>query len=329
MNKVTILVAVYNGEQWIGACLDSLLAQTYSNVEIVCADDASTDGSLAIIEEYAAKYDNVKFVVNKVNCGQAVARNRAFEVSTGDYVMMVDCDDFLSLDAVERAVEVLDNNPDTGSVLLRLVYRDCETGSEEEFVNSCSTDILDGEEAMRIALDWGIHGLYVARRWLYEKYPFDTSARLYSDDNTSRRHYLHSGKVRFCDGIYYYNRHAGSMTNSPGIHTVDWIEALVGLKNMLLEENQPQRLIDKIEFRIWESVVSAAGFYWGNRNQLSDEQKRNILERIAAQHSRMEYYRLPLRLRLKFGFIPFKGYFRLFMWQGRLYFFLRKLLRGV
>ncbi|MBR2301511.1 MAG: glycosyltransferase family 2 protein [Bacteroidaceae bacterium] len=329
MNKVSILVAVYNGEKWLKECLESLLAQTYSNIEVVCVDDASTDASLAIIQKYAAEHSNIKFIVNDVNCGQAVSRNKAIELSTGDYIMMVDCDDFLSNDAVESAVKVLDNNADTGSVLLRLVYYDDATGSKQEFVNSCTSDVLDGAEAMRVALDWGIHGLYLARRELYDRFPFDTSARLYSDDNTSRRHYLHSGNVRFCDGVYFYCRHDNSMTNNPGIHTVDWIEALVGLKAMLVEENQPNVLVDKIEFRIWESVVSAAGYYWRNYSLLSEEQRQNIRQRIACQHSKMEYGRLPLKPRMKFGFIPFKSCFGVFMLQERLYFFLRKVVRGI
>lgn len=329
MNKVSILVAVYNGEKWLDECLESLLAQTYADVEIVCVDDASTDGSLLLIKKYAAEHSSIKFIVNDVNCGQAVSRNRAFEQSTGDYIMMVDCDDFLSPDAVESAVKVLDDNDDTGSVLLRLVYYDDATGCKQEFVNSCKGEVLDGAEAMRAALDWGIHGLYLARRKLYERFPFDTSSRLYSDDNTSRRHYLHSGKVRFCDGVYFYRRHDNSMTNNPGIHTVDWIEALVGLKAMLVEENQPDVLIDKIEFRIWESVVSAVGYYWRNHSSLSKEQRQNIRQRIARQHSKMEYRRLPLSLRMKFGFIPFKGCFGVFMLQERLYFFLRRVVRGI
>ena len=222
VKKLSVLVAVHNCVEWLPRCLESLCTQSYENVEIVCADDASSDGSSAIIDEYAQKYNFVKKVSLTVNSGPAVARNEAFRVCTGDYVTMVDSDDWLSSDALQRAADVLDEYADTGSVLFRMVYHNEGTGVEKEFKNRCMTDVLNGADAMRLALDWDIHGLYVARRRLYEKYPFDTAGFLYSDDNTARRHYLHSGKVRFCDGVYYYFQRTNSMMHNPGIHYADW-----------------------------------------------------------------------------------------------------------
>ncbi len=329
MRKVSILVAVYNGEAWLSRCLNSLFAQTYPDIEIICVDDASADGSLQLIKNYAKEHCNLKYLSNDMNYGQAVSRNRAFEISTGDYVMMVDCDDWLSDDAVEQAVAVLDTHPDTASVLFRLMYHDSKDGSEWEFVNKCDKDILCGTEAMQLALNWDIHGLYMARRFLYEKYQFDTSARLYSDDNTTRRHYLHSGYVRFCSGIYYYFQHSESMTHNPGILVADWMEAMNSLKGMLVEEGFGDELINNIEFRLWESVVSAAGCYWRNINCLDNMQKDSLLTRIRTFHSKIELNRLPLLMRCKFGFIPFKRCFPLFMLQARIYFKLRMFFKGI
>ena len=329
MKKVSILVAVYNGEAWLSRCLNSLFAQTYTNIEIICVDDASTDNSLQLIKEFAQKHDNLKYLSNSINCGQAVSRNRAFDVSTGDYVLMVDCDDWLSKDAIEKAVGVLDSHPDTASVLFRLMYHYSADGSEREFVNKCDNKVLSGVEAMRLALSWDIHGVYMTRRSLYEKYPFDTSGRLYSDDNTTRRHYLHSGFVRFCDGIYYYYQHPNSMTHNPGILVADWMEAMYSLKTMLVDEGMEDELINNIEFRLWESVVSAAGCYWRNKKCLDNKQRDALLQRIRNFHSKIELGRLPLLLRCKFGYIPFKRFFPLFMLQARVYFALRMLLKGI
>ena len=329
VKRVSVLVAVHNSAEWLPRCLDSLCLQSYGNVEIVCVDDVSTDGSMAVIDEYARKYDFVKKVSLAVNSGPAVARNEAFRVSTGDYITMVDSDDWLSADALERAVEVLDKYADTGSVLFRMVYHNEDTGDEIEFKNRCATTLLDGAEAMRLALDWDIHGLYVARRSLYEKYPFDTASFLYSDDNTSRRHYLHSGKVRFCDGVYYYFQRTGSMMHNPGIHYADWMEATASLKRMLADEGQPDAYISHIEERLWQNIVAVAGYYWRYGHTLTNAQRTSLLARIKKHHSLSETERLPRSLKMKFGFIPFKGCFPLFMAQTRIYFYLRKAIKGI
>lgn len=329
VKKVSILVAVHNSADWLPRCLHSLCTQSYNNVEVVCVDDASTDGSLLLLQQFAIKYNNLKISSLAMNSGPAVARNEAFRLSTGDYIMMVDSDDWLSPDAVEKAVAVLDACPDTASVLFRMVYHDAVTGVEEDFPDKRTADVLDGAEAMRLALDWDIHGLYLARRALYEAYPFDTASFLYSDDNTARRHYLHSGKVRFCDGVYYYLQHKQSMLHNPGIHYADWLEATASLKQMLVDEHQSEAYINHIEERLWQNIVAVSGYYWRYGHTLTADERLSVLHRIRKHHAAAEPARLPLSLKCKFGFIPFKRCFSLFMAQTRIYFSLRKAIKGV
>ena len=73
VKKVSVLVAVYNCAEWLPRCLDSLCAQSYKNIEVVCVDDASSDNSSMIIDEYAEKYDFIKKVTLTVNSGPAVS----------------------------------------------------------------------------------------------------------------------------------------------------------------------------------------------------------------------------------------------------------------
>ena len=329
LKKVSILVAVYNSVKWLPRCLDSLCTQSYPNVEIICVDDASSDGSLQVLKEYASKYNFIKVLSFSTNKGPAIARNEAYRISTGDFITMVDSDDWLSENAIQCAVDVLSKYEDTGSVLFRLVYHDAGTEKEEVFVNETIEEVLDGVEAMRLSLDWKIHGLYVAHRWLYESYPFDTSGLLYSDDNTARQHYLHSGKVRFCDGVYYYYQHTESMLHNPGIRFADWMEATASLKQMLVDERQPDNLINHIESRLWQNIVAVSGYYWRYGKTLTKSERSSVRERIRKHHSEIEIHRLPFSLKCKFGFIPFKGFFSVFMLQEFIYFYLRKIIKGI
>ena len=91
--KVSVVVPVYNVEKYLRECLDSLLAQTLKDIEIICVNDGSTDGSLAILEEYAARDPRVR-VISKENGGYGHTMNRGFAAARGEYVGILESDDF-------------------------------------------------------------------------------------------------------------------------------------------------------------------------------------------------------------------------------------------
>lgn len=102
--KVSIIVPVYNTERYVANCLDSLLAQTYRNVEIIAVNDGSTDGSREILDRYA-KEKGVKVVV-RPNGGLSAARNSGMEVATGEWLMFVDSDDAVHPELIERSMRI-------------------------------------------------------------------------------------------------------------------------------------------------------------------------------------------------------------------------------
>lgn len=101
MTKVSIIVPVYNVEKYLKRCLDSLVNQTLKDIEIICVNDGSTDGSLAILNEYVRNDDRI-VVINQENSGQSVARNRGIDVAKGEYIGFVDSDDWVCEDYFER-----------------------------------------------------------------------------------------------------------------------------------------------------------------------------------------------------------------------------------
>lgn len=108
-SKISIIVPVYNTEKYIRSCLDSLINQTIEDIEIVVVNDGSTDSSRYIIEEYKQRYPDKFVVLDQKNQGQAVARNRALDLCSGEYVGFLDSDDAAKPDMFEkmynRAVE--------------------------------------------------------------------------------------------------------------------------------------------------------------------------------------------------------------------------------
>ena len=92
MTKVSVIVPVYNVAKYLRQCMDSLVGQTLREIEIICVDDGSTDGSGAILDEYAAKDPRVR-VIHQANAGAGPARNAALDIATGEYVVFMDPDD--------------------------------------------------------------------------------------------------------------------------------------------------------------------------------------------------------------------------------------------
>lgn len=102
---ISIVVPVYNAEKYLMKCLDSLIKQTFSSIEIICVNDESTDKSEKILDKYA-KHDQRIVVINQKNTGASGARNTGIKNSGGEYIMFVDSDDWLDLDTCEVAYSV-------------------------------------------------------------------------------------------------------------------------------------------------------------------------------------------------------------------------------
>lgn len=105
MAKLSILVPIYNVEQYLPQCLDSLCAQTLKGLEIICINDGSTDASGAILDEYAKNNSNI-IVINKKNSGYGDSMNRGLETATGEYIGIVESDDFIDAEAFEKLYEL-------------------------------------------------------------------------------------------------------------------------------------------------------------------------------------------------------------------------------
>ena len=103
MVKISVLIPSYNVEKYIRECLDSIVNQTFEDMEIICIDDRSTDSTLDILNEYALKDSRLRVYENKENKGVSYARNYLLNLAKGKYIFFMDSDDYLELDALEKA----------------------------------------------------------------------------------------------------------------------------------------------------------------------------------------------------------------------------------
>lgn len=284
MTDVTILVAAYNAVATLPQCLDSLCRQTLRDIQIICIDDCSTDSTLSLLKQRAAQDPRITVLQTPVNSGHAVARNLGLRHAQAPLVVMVDADDWLSDDCLEQAVEVFRQHPQTDSVVLRLMqYYETEDRKEDFGLPAELLDgaAISGELAFRLSMDrWRLHGLYLIRTALHQRYPLDTSTRLYSDDNTYRLMYLHCREVRACGGIYYYRKHAASQTISFNFLRFDFMEANLSMKLSMKKENVPADIMRHYEVSRWMTFIRCYRLYLEHEEELTDQQKAELAERF-------------------------------------------------
>ncbi len=112
MKSVSIIVPVYNVKNYLSKCIDSIISQTYTNIEVILVDDGSTDGSGNICDLYASKDKRIK-AVHITNSGPSAARNCGIRAAMGDYILFVDGDDYISSTLVSETLKkAIENDAD-------------------------------------------------------------------------------------------------------------------------------------------------------------------------------------------------------------------------
>lgn len=121
---ISVIVPVYNIERYLPKCIDSILNQTYKNIEAIFINDGSTDNSLEILEKYRKKDKRIK-VIDKKNAGSGAARNDGIEISNGKYISFLDSDDWYEEDFLEKLYNnLIENNSDVSMCNPKMVYDD-------------------------------------------------------------------------------------------------------------------------------------------------------------------------------------------------------------
>jgi len=152
---ISVIIPVYNAEQWLRQCLDSILNQPFENYELILVDDGSKDQSPAICDEYAEKYDKI-VVIHKTNGGVSSARNAGLNIAQGKWITFIDADDYISehyFDGVEECEqdllirgifeEISGNVKDTVH-LQNAIYKNANEVSKFIMLQVCCTMVLRG-----------------------------------------------------------------------------------------------------------------------------------------------------------------------------------------
>lgn len=161
--KITVIVPVYNVEKYLHRCLDSIIQQTFNDIEILLVNDGSTDQSGHICDEYQAKDSRIK-VFHKTNEGISATREYAVHLAKGDYIQFVDSDDWIDLDMLERLYNVAQNN-EADIVACNFI----EEYGDQSVRISAITDNLQTFTRMVVSSYWGVLWKLLIKRELFHK----------------------------------------------------------------------------------------------------------------------------------------------------------------
>ena len=295
--KITVIVPVYNVENYLDKCLDSLVNQTYKNLEIIVINDGSTDNSGIICQEYAQK-DNRIVYIEKENGGQSEARNMGLDRITGSYVTFVDSDDWVELNYVENLYKKITEYQADIAVGNYYSFNEAEgmyyfhifgdSYYEKVYDNvSIFENLYESQEMKSFALIsvWG--KLYKAN--LVNHLRFDIG-KLGEDGYLNQKIYLLAEKTIYLNkGLYAYRQREGS---SSRIWTEKWMHALVDAmsERITLLANMGYPLEKHLAVYRQMLEVSLAN---GQASGLSDtatykefEMKRTLLNQLSIQEQK-------------------------------------------
>ena len=266
MPKVTIIVPVYKAEAYLPDCIDSILGQTFSDLEVFLVDDGSPDRCGEICEEYAARDSRIR-VIHQKNSGQAAARNRALEQSSGEWVCFVDSDDLIHPQMVQRLYDAAMDNGSEVSMCMMLESPELPASFFAEPSGECR--IFDIHEETLVTLhDREEYPAWVAcakliRKDLVMKHLF-CEGRVY-EDNEAVCHWVCASEklVRLKDAMYYYRTNPDSTTQrkfSPKKLDYLWaLEQLIRFYDSLGYQQMKSRFVHRYA---WELANCWEGAYY-------------------------------------------------------------------
>lgn len=207
--KVSIIVPVYNVRDFLCECVNSLIVQTYDEIEVILVNDGSTDGSEVLCRELADKDSRIK-VINQLNAGLSAARNKGILCADGEYILFVDSDDYIRNDTIERLVYSIEEDVDiVAGNEIKLIDGKEVLGLER---NLSTQKLYSGCEFLRESMKNGNISM-CAPFALYKKRLLNQcnltfkEGILHEDEQWTPRVYLKAKKVKYVDYPFYIHRY--------------------------------------------------------------------------------------------------------------------------
>lgn len=261
--KLSVIIPVYNVEAQLAVCLDSIVNQSFKNVEIIVIDDASSDSSPEIIQQYASKYKNLKAIFLQENMGVGYVRNYGIEISAGKYIGFLDSDDWIDLEYYHKLLEVIEKDKSQIAICgIKTEYnnvKSCELRYKYNFqnciTNSMAIKLLTKSQGYDCYITPIANNKIYDKKFLLENNIKFNYNRSFQDDYFSFFALLHASLVSLVpDTYYHYYQRETSITHTFSkrlvedcFNTLDQIHNELECKNLLhLYENEYYAYLERL-----------------------------------------------------------------------------------
>ncbi len=266
---VSIIIPVYNVERYLRKCLGSILAQTYTNLEILAVDDASLDGSATILKEYAAKDNRVQIFTHKINRGLSAARNTGLEVARGQYVQFVDSDDYLDPKICERLVTIAER---TQADQVKCGFRLVDTEDKEIRRRTPKAEFFDLTQVAERRIAFEHHRKFflvwngIFRRAAIGDLRMDVQALSGEDILFCGQMFTYSRRLAMVsDVLYHYVQHSQSTMHTPTLaKSLKGIYAIQTLFQELYALPESRAIYDSLWTLLWNQGRGVVIHYMAN-----------------------------------------------------------------
>ena len=262
--KLSVIVPVYNTEEYLKKCLDSLVHQTYNNLEIIVINDGSTDNSMDIISSYKKKYSNI-VVYTKENSGVSDTRNYGIKKSTGEFITFIDSDDFVETDLYQVCMEYIEKKD------LDILMFDFVNDKNGKIYDSSLIDYYDKCEMYLKNTPNPWNKVFKKSLWNDNKIGFPTGI-WYEDLATIPIFYLFTSKIDYLPiKKFHYVIRESSITHRDiyDKRCKDIIQSLNRLKEYFERYNELEKI---------ESLFITEGLYFGTQAPIEFHKKDDYIE---------------------------------------------------
>lgn len=312
---ISVVIPVYNVEKYINECLESILNQTYKNLEIILVDDGTKDNCDKICDQYALKDKRIK-VIHKKNGGLSDARNKGIEQATGKYITFIDSDDSVTIDYIEYLYNLIKKSDTDISICAHTVIA---PQKNINFGKNYTDKILTKEECLkRMLCEEGFSVSAWAKMYkldLFNNISFP-KAKLCEDNGTTYKLIDKCTKISYGhESKYNYYRRAGSIMKSNfNLKKIDLIELSDEMCNYLEKYKSLESAINKKRFTCRCSILRQISESKNDKNYKELIKKIQLeIKRINLKGNKLLTTRDKVALySLKLGYLPFKTIWKLY-----------------
>lgn len=301
--KVSLIIPVYNVEDYIERCLTSVVKQTLKDIEIIIVNDGSSDKSMEIVNRFDVKYANI-YIVNKVNGGLSSARNSGLKVASGKYIAFIDSDDYID----ETMLEQMYNSAEVNGFeivacnLTKVDLSDKILEVQKNTVNYNHTyakhDVI-GEYLLNNIPSYAWNKLYLKK--LFDEYKITyPEGRLYEDIGTTFELLFRAEKIGFIDkSLYFYVQRDGAITKVPSFKAgIDIILIIDGIKSILEANDMYNNYEEAFQNFALKYLFLANVLFYKRYVLTKDKEKLNRFKKLAT--TRMQYLKFKVILKSKY-----------------------------